>query len=347
MDRSFEFSAPSRSRLVVGSGVAARLPEFVAEWADDGVVVVHDVAVRDLATEHAQRLRARACLPLPGGEAQKRLHLAGELASALLKAGASRGTALVAFGGGTITDLAGFVAAIYRRGMPFVACPTTSLAMCDAALGGKNGVDHDSLKNQLGTIRQPDLICADVDWLDTLPGAQFREGFVEAIKKAAVLDAARFAALEELAPGLAARERSAALAAVELAVAMKMAVVQADEREADRRMALNFGHTIGHALESLSGETLRHGHAVAIGMLAECRAAAVDGAVVGRLAAWLQRLGIDTAVPAELAQPEALWQLAQQDKKARRGSVPILVPAGLGAVQRVELTLDRLRRGLE
>ncbi|MBL8725450.1 MAG: 3-dehydroquinate synthase [Planctomycetes bacterium] len=346
MDRSFEFPATSRSRIVVGSGIAAHLPEFVAGLADDGVVVVHDASVRGLAVEHAQRLRARACLQLPGGAAQKRLHLAGELASALQQAGASRGTALVAFGGGTITDLGGFVAAIYRRGMPFVACPTTSLAMCDAALGGKNGVDHDGLKNQLGTIHQPELICADVDWLDTLPGPQFREGFVEAIKKAAVLDATCFAALEELAPHLAARERTAALAAVEMAVAMKMAVVQADEREADRRMALNFGHTIGHALESLSNEQLRHGHAVAIGMLAECRAAGVDGAVVGRLAAWLQRLGIDTTVPAELARPDALWTRAQHDKKARRGSVPMLVPAELGTVRRVELTLARLQRAL-
>lgn len=346
MDQVFSLSSPSRSRIVVGRGIAAALPRLVAELQVDGAVVVHDPAVAELARAAATALGARACLALPGGEAQKSLAVAGDCASALRAAGAGRHTALVAFGGGATTDLAGFVAAIYQRGMRCVLCPTTSLAMCDAALGGKNGVDHDGLKNQLGAIRQPDLVCADIAWLDTLPTEAFREGFVEVVKKAAVLDAKRFAELEVLAPRLAARDPEAACAAVEMAVEMKMAVVLADEHESERRMTLNFGHTIGHALESLSQHALRHGQAVAMGMLAECRAAAVDGAVVARLAALLGRLGVDVVIPPHLARPEALWALAQHDKKARAGRVPLLVPDGLGSARRVELTADRLALAL-
>jgi 3-dehydroquinate synthase len=251
-------------------------------------------------------------------------------------------------GGGTLTDLAGFVGAVYMRGIPCVYCPTTTLAMCDAALGGKNGVDHDSLKNQLGAIRQPDLVLADTDWLQSLPDEQFREGLVEVVKMAAVLSLENFVRLEELAPALADREPAATLEAIEMAVAMKMQVVLADEREADLRRTLNFGHTIGHAIESLSGETVRHGSAVAMGLIAECRATAdlVPGEVVGRIAALLARIGVSTTIPPQWANAGLLWQIAMRDKKARRGRVPMIVPPVLGQHATTELTEAGLARAL-
>lgn len=340
MDQRFDFVRRQTSRIVVGMDTAARLPTLLRELGTRRLVVVHDDVLEEAAAAVATATGASHRLALPGGEAQKSLAVTGKLVAWLRSIHADRDTTLLAFGGGTITDLCGFVAAIYLRGVPFVACPTTTLALCDAALGGKNGVDFDGRKNELGTIRQPDLIAADVAWLRTLPPEVFREGFVEVAKMAAVLDAERFVELEALAPALAGRDDAATLRAIDMAVAMKMAVVAADEHEADRRRWLNFGHTIGHALESAAGGAWRHGACVAIGMLAECRAAGgrVPTTVVQRLAALLHRLGAPTAFPPEHADPARLWALTQLDKKARDGEVPMIVPTALGTGALVPLT---------
>lgn len=348
MDCRFDFVSSSTSRVLVGHGIEPQLAAAVADLRPDGIVLVHDVALAPLAARLGKALGARGCLPVTGGEGCKRLELVGQLATQLGELGATRGTVLVAVGGGTISDLAGFLAAIWLRGIPCVLCPTTTLAMCDAALGGKNGVDHDGLKNRLGAIQQPALVFADIAWLQGLSSDQYREGLVEVAKKAAVLDAEHFARLEALAPALAVRDPAATLEAVEMAVMMKMQVVLADEHDAGLRATLNFGHTIGHALESLSAETLRHGQAVAMGMLAECRAAgdAVPSTTSGRIAALLGRLGVDPSIPRHLADPVALWQIAQQDKKARGGRVPMVVPTAIGARATVELTAATLARAL-
>jgi 3-dehydroquinate synthetase len=336
MDRSFEFVRRSTSRIVVGSGVESLLPQLVGELQPDGVVVLHDAALPELAARIARAL----------GEASKRLAIVGDLARSVRLAGASRGTVLVAVGGGTICDLVGMLAAVLLRGVPFVACPTTTLAMCDAALGGKNGVDHDGRKNELGTIRQPALIAADVDWLQKLPDELFREGLVEVVKKAAVLDAERFARLEQLAPLLAARDAGALIEAIDMAVAMKMAIVEADETEQDRRRFLNFGHTVGHALESSAGGRLRHGTCVALGMLVECRAAGVAPEIRARLAGLLATLGVPKAIPPQFAHASSLWRLARSDKKVVRGNVPMCVPKALGECIEVELTEESLTKAL-
>lgn len=348
MDRRYSLTHAVTTRIVVGHRIAAALPDALHSLAPDRILLIHDESLAALAADLAAAVGVDACLPIPGGEASKRLQVAGELAVRLRQHGATRASLLMAVGGGALTDLVGFTAAIYQRGLRCAFCPTTTLAMCDAAIGGKNGVDHDGLKNQLGTVLQPSVVFADIAWLESLPDLAFREGLVEAVKKAAVLDADNFAALEALAPKLAAREPMATLTAVTMAIGMKMAVVCADEREADRRRVLNFGHTIGHALESLSGETLAHGHAVAMGMLAECRAAAdvVPTAVHDRIAALLHALRVDTNIPSALADCAALWQLAQHDKKAAAGRVPLLVPPRLGSAQRVDLDCERLARAL-
>lgn len=345
MDQLHEFTRRSTTRIVVGAGVEARLPEVVGALRPHGVFVLHDPAVATIAARVAKALGG-AAIGIDGGEQAKRLDRVGALAAALQQHGATRASVLVAVGGGTVGDLVGFVAAVYLRGMPLVVCPTTTLAACDAALGGKNGVDLDGLKNRLGTIRQPDAIVADVGWLASLPDLAFAEGLVEVVKKAAVLDAANFARLEALAPALRARDVAATTAAIEMAVTMKMAVVHDDETEHERRRALNFGHTIGHAVESLAVGRMRHGIAVAIGMLAECRAAGAPEPVIARLAAMLDRLAVPSILPTELAQPDELWRRAQMDKKAQRGSVPMFVPAAIGEGRTVELTAATLRRGL-
>lgn len=346
MDQRFTFRHGGESRVRIGPGAEAELPAAVRALGADDTVLLHDPAVAPLAERLAAAVGARAVLPVPSGEACKQLPVLGHLTSELLRVGASRGTALVAVGGGSVSDVVGFLASIWMRGVPLVLCPTTTLALCDAALGGKNGVDHDGIKNLLGTVRQPDLVLGDLDWLTTLPDAPFREGLVEVVKKAAVLDRARFAELERLAPYLFARRAPAVLEAIEMAVAMKMAVVQADEREQDRRRWLNAGHTIGHAIESLAAGALRHGQCVAMGLVAECRAAddVVPVAVTARLDALLQAIGVSSVVPQPFADPRALWALATKDKKVQHGRVPMVVPVAIGDGRVVELTPARLAR---
>lgn len=346
MDRRIEFTRSASSRIVVGRGLEAQLSALVATCARDGAIVLHDVAVHEIGNRIARTIGARGSIAISGGEAAKRLTHVGELASRLRDLGATRKTALIAVGGGSITDLVGFLAAIYQRGVPCVLCPTTTLAMCDAAIGGKNGVDHHGLKNLLGTIRQPDLLLADVEWLATLPEGPYREGFVEAVKKAAILSAPDFERLETLAPRLVARDLDAVQETIELAVRLKLDVVANDELESDRRRVLNFGHTLGHALESASDERITHGHAVAIGMRLECLAARVDDAITHRIVALLTALGVDTALPAAYADATRLWQFATQDKKASAGRVPLLVPATLGTAREVLLDLPSLERAI-
>lgn len=348
MERRFEFVQRTTTRIVIGKGVEAQLGPALQALRPDGIVLVHDTGLGAMPARIAAALGARASIPVQGGEACKRLEMVGKLASELSRLGTTRGSVLVVLGGGTLTDLAGFVGSTYMRGIRCVYCPTTTLAMCDAALGGKNGIDHDGLKNQLGTIRQPDLVLADIDWLLGLPDEQFREGLVEVVKKAAVLSLKYFERLEELAPALANREPAATLEAIEMAVTMKMQVVLADEREADLRRTLNFGHTIGHAIESLSSEVVRHGSAVAMGLIAECRAASniVPGEVTGRIAALLARLGVSTTIPPQWANAGLLWQFAQKDKKVRDGRVSMFVPRALGQHAATELTEASLARAL-
>jgi 3-dehydroquinate synthase len=348
MDQRFHFRHATDGRVRIGPGAEAELPDAVRALAADDAVVLHDPAVATLAERLAAAIGARAVLAVPGGESCKRLDIVGDLASKLVRIGASRGTALIAVGGGSISDVVGFLASIFLRGVPLVLCPTTTLALCDAALGGKNGVDHYGLKNLLGCVRQPDLILGDLDWLVTLPDEPFREGLVEVVKKAAVLDGANFTALERLAPYLHARRQPAVAEAIAMAVAMKMAVVQADEHEHDRRRWLNAGHTIGHAIESLAEGALRHGQCVAMGLVAECRAAAdvVPAAVIARLEALLKAIGVPSAVPPQFADVRKLWSLASRDKKVRQGRVPMVVPQAIGNGVVVELTPERLARAL-
>lgn len=348
MEMRFEFVRQRTSRIVIGRGPTARLRQLLDEARLREVVIVHDAALEALAERVATALGGAVRLPVPGGEPLKDLHHIEQAVAWLRQRGADRGTTLLGLGGGSVTDFTGFLASIWLRGVPFVACPTTTLALCDAALGGKNGVDLAGRKNELGTIRQPDLIVGDIDWLSTLPDPMYREGFVEVLKKAAVLDRERFEQLERLLPALHARDGDAAASAIAMAVTMKMAVVVDDETERDRRRWLNFGHTIGHALESLAAGALRHGECVAIGMLAECRAAGrtVPAAVTERLTAALRTIEVPVQLPRQFARVDELWALAQMDKKVRDGQVPMIVPAELGRGVEVALTRESLARAL-
>lgn len=273
-------------------------------------------------------------LRFPAGEASKTRDRWITLTDELLARGCGRDTTVVALGGGVTGDLAGFVAATFLRGVPYVQVPTTLLAMIDSSIGGKTAVDTPGGKNLVGAFHRPSAVVADPELLRTLPTVHVRAGLAEAIKHAAIADAPLLEWIEAHAAELVAEPGGHSMTElISRAIAVKAQVVEADEREAGLRKILNFGHTIGHAVEQVSGYTLLHGEAVAIGMVVEARAAeAADIAEAGtadRIAAALRGVGLPTSVPAGMAAKRVL-EATRADKKARGGAVEYALPRRLG-----------------
>jgi 3-dehydroquinate synthase len=247
-------------------------------------------------------------------------------------AGIGRDGAVIALGGGVSGDLAGFVAATYRRGIPFVQVPTTMLAMLDSSIGGKTGVDTTHGKNLVGVFHQPRAVIADVATLRTLPEPHVRAGLAEAIKHGAIADRAHFDRIGELRSPLLARDPAALEEIISRSVAIKAEVVGADTREQGRRAILNFGHTVGHAVESISGYALLHGEAIAIGMAVEAALGTAMGitreGVADALRHALQSLDLPTG-SGDL-RPDALLDAMAHDKKSRDGTVKFAFLKELG-----------------
>ena len=296
--------------VVVGAGLRHDYASAIAAAAPaHHYVVISDDTVaglygQDLA--HALQAHGRSTLlTVPAGEANKTREQWATLSDALLDAGCSRDTTVVALGGGVVGDLAGFVAATYMRGIPVVQCPTSLLAMIDASVGGKTGVDTPSGKNLIGAFHPPRAVLADVETIRSLAPAHRRAGLAEAIKHGAIADAAYFARLGVTIPAVLEADPHALMDCVVTSVRIKSDVVAADPREHGLRRILNFGHTLGHALELVSGYTLLHGDAVAIGMVLEARLAERLGVaqpgVAGELEATLRRAGLPVDRPATLA----------------------------------------------
>jgi len=286
-------------------------------------------------------LRARR-FDVPDGERSKSLAQAGRLYDQLLAAGADRASAIVALGGGVVGDLAGFVAATLLRGLAVVQVPTSLLAMVDSSVGGKTGVNVARGKNLVGAFHQPRLVWIDPATLATLPARQLRAGLAEVVKHAAIRDAALFAALEAEGERLL-KERSAPerwVPILERNCAIKAAVVAQDERESGLRMLLNFGHTLGHAVEALARyRGVLHGEAVAMGMaFAARRSEALGLAAPGtaaRLVALLERLGLPTALPPH---PRRAYLAALSvDKKRRDARIHFVALRAIGRAETVAL----------
>ena len=272
---------------------------------------------------------------LPAGEAFKTRDTWARITDELLAAGCGRDTTVVALGGGVVGDLAGFVAATFMRGVPVVQCPTTLLAMIDASVGGKTGVDTTAGKNLVGAFHEPAAVLADVEVLRTLPVAHRRAGLAEAFKHGIIADAEYLAALDASAGSILAGNAGATLDAVARSVEIKAAVVSADSREHGLRKTLNFGHTLGHAIEHVSGYALLHGECVAIGMVLEARLAENLGvAAVGTsdaIESILLRAGLPVVPPRDLAAGDIL-AATRLDKKARAGTVEYALPERIGAM---------------
>ncbi len=238
----------------------------LAQLVPGNLVLVTDEHV---FAAHQPLLAAHPCIVLPAGEANKIQATADHIITRLIELKADRSTTLAGVGGGVITDITGYAASIYMRGIPFGFVPTTILAMADAAIGGKNGVDVGLYKNLVGTIRQPQFLLYDMSLLHSLPEEQWINGFAEVIKHACIKDAALFDLLEQHHLEDFRTTPALLLDLIERNIAIKCNVVVQDEWEKGDRKLLNFGHTIGHAIENT--HQLLHGHAVSIGMVAACR----------------------------------------------------------------------------
>lgn len=330
------------SRILVGAGLLGECgAELRAALKGRRLAIISDDTVAPLyAAQLAASIGAPATsmFTIPAGEASKTRKQWSRLTDELLDAGYGRDSAIVALGGGVVGDLAGFVAATYMRGIPIVQMPTTLLAMIDASVGGKTGVDTRAGKNLVGSFHHPALVLADPRALRTLPVAHLRSGLAEAVKHGVIASAADFDWLGNVA-GMVVRAGGppddVARDLVLRSLRVKVAVVERDERESGLRKILNFGHTIGHAVESLSGYAMLHGECVAIGMVAEARIAALAGvgdpALEGLIAGLLRSAGLPTSVPPSQT-PEAILAGTRTDKKARGGAVEYALPEKLGSM---------------
>jgi len=340
-------------RVLVGRGLIGRAGEFVREAGLRGACAV--ITDENVARHHGEAVRKSLeaagyrthFFVVPAGEQSKAMSVAESLCDRMIEAGLDRSSFIVALGGGVVGDLAGFVAAIYQRGIPFVQIPTTIVAQVDSSIGGKTGVNARAGKNLIGAFHQPRLVLADTDTLATLPDREYREGFAEVIKHAVIRDAAM---LDEIDPD-APRENLGPLIARNIAI--KAAIVADDEREqTGTRALLNFGHTVAHAIENAAGYgQFLHGEAVSLGIAAALEisqrkaglSAAEAQGVRGKLAAF----GLPLTLPDGLSTDE-LIAAARRDKKFAEGKIRYVVTPKLGeAFVAEDVTEEDLRAAID
>ncbi len=322
--------------VYVEPGVLGRLPDLITRHVPGRrLALLTDGNVRALLPRWGMGLPpVEAELVVPAGETSKTRERWSELSDTLLGRTFGRDSALLLVGGGVVGDLGGFVAATFLRGIPYVQVPTTLLAMLDASVGGKTGVDTPHGKNLIGAFHPPAAVIADPRVLGTLPEREFRGGLAEAVKHGLIADREYFDWITESAERIITRDPETLAALVRRSVEIKAAVVSEDEREAGRRAILNAGHTVAHALEQASGYALAHGEAVAIGLVTECRLAESIGlappGVAHGVATLLARLGLPTTLPGFA--PERLMAGMAADKKNRESRIRFALPVSIGAM---------------
>ncbi len=328
-------------RVTVESGALDRAGEIIRRVApahqyaiitDSNVGPLHEGRlIASLGEVHGQLFTIEA------GEAQKTRETWARLPDQRLDAGFGRDSAVIALGGGVVGDLAGFVAATFMRGIPYIQIPTSLLAMIDASVGGKTGVDTVAGKNLVGSFHQPAAVIADISVLETLPRDHLRAGFAEAIKHGVIADAAYFETTAKLAANLDTLDVSgdAMLGVVARSIEIKANVVGQDEREGGIRKTLNFGHTLGHAIELCSNFEILHGAAVATGMVYEARLAELlgmaDRGTTDRIRDVIAAAKLPVAMPSSMSQADVVFA-THTDKKARAGRVEYALPVRIGTM---------------
>jgi 3-dehydroquinate synthase len=327
--------------VTVAAGILGRLGDIVRDAApahryaiitDSNVGVAYGPrALEALGAEGA------AVFTVPAGESHKTRESWARVTDALFAARFGRDTTIVALGGGVIGDLAGFVAATFMRGIPFVQVPTTLLAMIDASVGGKTGVDTPAGKNLVGAFHQPAAVVADLRALSTLPSAQLTSGLAEAIKHGVIADAGYFDTVAAVAAQIDEIDVAGAqmLDLVARSIEIKADVVRRDERESGLRKILNFGHTIGHAIEHMSGYSILHGEAVAVGMVLESRIAerlgVAESGTAARVESAVRAVGLPASLPSRMS-GSGVIEATHGDKKARGGKAEYALPTRIGTM---------------
>jgi 3-dehydroquinate synthase len=338
--------------VLLDAGALNDLPTIVAERVGAGLTaLITDTAVGRLYEEWESGAGSHWLVPpdpaappralhnwatrlsIPPGEQHKTRDNWARLTDALLDQGFGRDTLIIGLGGGVVGDVAGFVAATYQRGVPHVLVPTTLLAMLDASVGGKTGVDTSLGKNLIGAFHPPVAVVADPATLRSMPDAEYRAGLAEAVKHGFIADAEYLDWIQANAAALLGRDVAALTALILRSVEIKAAIVSADEREAGPRAMLNAGHTVAHALEQVSEYRVLHGEAVALGLVAECvmgeRAGLLPAGTRDRIASLLRKLGLPARAPFR-SNPVRVRQAMARDKKNVGGEIRFALPLEIG-----------------
>ena len=346
--------------VLVGSDLMDRVGEQVRRVLPEARVcaVVTDSTVGPLYGERVLTSLRRSgfepvLITVAAGEPSKSMVCVEDVCRHMIRAGMDRTSFLVALGGGVVGDLAGFASSIFFRGIPYVQIPTTVVSVVDSSVGGKTGVNTPEGKNLLGCFHQPRLVLADVDTLSTLPRREYNEGFAEIIKHAAIRDEAMMELIERLAGAEVGGRTEALVALVARNVAIKAAIVAADEHEtAGLRALLNFGHTIGHGIEASAGYgQLLHGEAISLGIVAALRiseeVAGLDAGASEKVIALLRRYELPLRLPASITTADVMAKLSR-DKKFMAGAVRFVVLRALGdAVVSRDVTMARMEAAVD
>ncbi len=303
-------------------------------FSSDNSIFITD---EHIYAKHKRKFKNRRTIFLHSGEQNKIQSTVDSIIKQLIDLGADRKTVLVGVGGGVVTDITGYVAGIYMRGIGFGFVPTTILAMVDAAIGGKNGIDAGVYKNMIGLIRQPSFILYDFSFLKSLPKEEWVNGFAEIIKHACIKDASLFATLESKNIQFYQKNKEELSTLIMRNVLLKAKVVVNDEFETGERKILNFGHTIGHAIENLYG--IPHGQAVAIGMVAACKiSTAINGfKEANRVEKLLKQYGL---TPLMAFDNDRVFDILQKDKKKVQDNIHYIVLQKIGKAEIVNLPMN-------
>jgi len=332
--------------IYIGHDIGERFPElFLEHCGGRSAVIITDTNVGPLYAETvAERLRGAGLkvevITVPAGETSKRAAVVESIYDRLFDFAVERSDTIVALGGGVIGDLAGFVAATYKRGVRYVQYPTSLLAMVDSSIGGKTGINHPRGKNMIGAFYQPRMVFADVAWLASLPRRELGCGLAESVKHAVIRDADFFSYLEQHSDRILGLEESLLADLVARNYTVKAGVVSADEQESGLRGILNYGHTIGHVFETVLPERdYHHGEAVSLGMVAAGRLAAARNLLreeeVARCIRLQEAFGLPTGVKHPLPVDE-MYEAMKHDKKVSGGKIRFVLATGIGSCRFVD-----------
>ncbi len=331
-DRSYD--------ILIGSGLLDRTANLLREAipAKKYVIITNPTVDKLYGNKVKENLSngglTANLLTVPDGEEYKSLDSAGRLYQELTECFAERNTPILALGGGVIGDLSGFVASTYMRGVPLVQIPTTLLAQVDSSIGGKVAVDHGKIKNKIGTFYQPRMVISDTATLKTLPQNEFANGMAEVIKSAVIRDREFFTFIEQNLDKINGRDEDTIEEMVFRAAGIKACVVMQDEMDTGLRNILNFGHTLGHAVETVSAFRIAHGQAVSIGMIAEAKISLKMGTFEERELKKLEKLLSDCGLPTKMPEmdKDSVLKAMRHDKKITGGNIRFALPHNIGDV---------------